>query len=319
VKEYKYHPLADLFPLLDKDDLADLVKDIKDNGQIEPITLYQGEILDGRNRYRACQQLGIEPKITIYEGTTPFEYVISKNLHRRHLTTSQRAMIAAEIANMRHGGDRVSEQARNSALGTVTQAQAAHTLNVSVDSVKEAVRLRRDASRHPDILRAVIDGKVTLNAARKAISPELEPQQEQPELTKPQSKPQEHPHPKPSVRWEYFIAIRNHDPFIVKLQKMRIDLIKRSYEAGYIRLSFDQAGSIASITEVPGTGIEVEDYNARMEIIHEMLRDREAELMDKHGVELTWSSGDFRSDWFFLMWKGDYNEIDEAMGMRTIW
>jgi hypothetical protein len=304
-----------LFPLLDKTDLDDLVKDIKDNGQIGPITLYQGDILDGRNRYRACQQLGIEPKVEEYKGIKPFEFVISGNLHRRHLTTSQRAMIAAEIANMRHGGDRVSEQARNSALGSVTQTQAAQTLRVSVDSVKEAVRLRRDAP--PDILRAVIDGKMTLNAARNAILPEPEPQQESKPREEPKPRPQEPP--QNNIKFGYFIPIRNNYPLIAKLKQMRIELIKRSYDAGYSILHLDQEGNIASITEVEGTGIEVEDYDARMEIIHDMLREREWELMDQHGVELTWN-GDWNSDqdWCLVMWKGDYKEIEEAMGMHIM-
>jgi ParB-like nuclease domain len=157
VADLKFHKLADLFPLLDRNDLDGLIKDIKENGLIEPIVLYQGEILDGRNRYRACQAIGIEPKTEEFRGTDPFKYVISKNLHRRHLTTTQRANIAAQIANMPHGGDRVSEQARNSVLGTVSQAQAAEALNVSVDSVREAAKLRREAP--PEILQAMEKGE----------------------------------------------------------------------------------------------------------------------------------------------------------------
>jgi hypothetical protein len=162
-----YHTLADLFPLLEAEDQDKLKQDIKENGQVEPIILYQGEILDGRNRYLACQKLGIEPKTEEYAGSDPLKYVLSKNLHRRHLTTTQRSDIAAALVTMTHGGDRVSEQARNSTFAPVSQAQAAEALKVSVDSVKKAGKIRREAP--PEIIKAVKDGKMSLSAATKTI------------------------------------------------------------------------------------------------------------------------------------------------------
>jgi hypothetical protein len=76
-------------------------------------------------------------------------------------------MVAAKIANMPHGGDRVSEQARNYTLAPVTDAQAAAALNVSVDSVRKAKKLRREAP--PEVIKAVEDGKLPINAAKKAV------------------------------------------------------------------------------------------------------------------------------------------------------
>jgi hypothetical protein len=163
----KFHKLAELFPLLEGSDQETLKQDVKENGQQEPIVLCQGEILDGRNRYLACQTLGIEPKTEEYTGSDPLKYMLSKNLHRRHLTDTQRSMIAAKIANLSHGGDRVSEQARNSTLAPVSQAQAAEALKVSVDSVKKARKIEGEAP--PAIVKAVKDGKMSLNAATKTI------------------------------------------------------------------------------------------------------------------------------------------------------
>jgi len=165
MSELIFHKLSELFPLLDGTDLDELVNDIKENGQIKSITLYEGQILDGRNRYLACQALGIVPNTQEYTGSDPFQFVVSKNLHRRHLTTSQRAMIAAEIATTRHGGDRVSEQARNSTLAPISQTKAAEALKVSVDSVKKAANIKKKSS--PKIVQAVKDGKLTLHAAKK--------------------------------------------------------------------------------------------------------------------------------------------------------
>lgn len=99
------HPIDDLFPLLDGPDFEKLVEDIRDNGQQAPISLFEGKILEGRNRYRACLKAGVEPWTEEPSISDPFKFVVSKNLHRRHLTPSQRATIAVESANMKRGNN----------------------------------------------------------------------------------------------------------------------------------------------------------------------------------------------------------------------
>ena len=97
------HPFANIFPLLDGEPFEQLVEDIEAQGLREPILLYDGKILDGRNRYFACAQLGIEPRFEDSSASCDeeaFRESISRNLHRRHLTASQRAMIGAEILPM---------------------------------------------------------------------------------------------------------------------------------------------------------------------------------------------------------------------------
>lgn len=93
------HPYAQLFPAIDGDDFQQLVEDIRENGLYEPITLLDGAILDGRNRYRACEAAGVTPRYETFQGdsTAALHYVLSKNIHRRHLTSSQRAVLALEI------------------------------------------------------------------------------------------------------------------------------------------------------------------------------------------------------------------------------
>jgi len=98
-----FHHLAEIFPLSEGADFESLVSDIRANGLHEPIVLFEGSILDGRNRYRACLEAGIEPITKDFEGDDPLAYVVSLNLMRRRLNESQRAMIAANIANMRQG------------------------------------------------------------------------------------------------------------------------------------------------------------------------------------------------------------------------
>ncbi|MCH9036213.1 MAG: S-adenosylmethionine-binding protein, partial [Chloroflexi bacterium] len=100
--EYKHHPASSLFPMMAEDELLELSGDIKKNGLVEPIVLSGELVLDGRNRLAACQIVGVSPRFMQWGGSeSPVTYVLSKNLHRRHLTTSQRAAIAAEFVPMR--------------------------------------------------------------------------------------------------------------------------------------------------------------------------------------------------------------------------
>jgi ParB-like chromosome segregation protein Spo0J len=100
---YEFHPFADVFPLLVGYDLDKLTEDIEENGQREPIILYDGKILDGRNRYRACIDLGIEPHFAQSTATNDEQALresVSRNLRRRHLSPSQRSLAGAQILPM---------------------------------------------------------------------------------------------------------------------------------------------------------------------------------------------------------------------------
>lgn len=96
-QRYEDHPIAGVFPLLGDDELEVLAADIGANGLREPITLHDGMILDGRNRYRACLKAAVEPRFRAFQGESPTAFVLSLNLHRRHLTQSQKACVAVEV------------------------------------------------------------------------------------------------------------------------------------------------------------------------------------------------------------------------------
>ena len=93
-KIYLFHELSSIFPLMEGEDFDALVEDIREKGQLKKGILFEEKIIDGRNRYRACSVLKIPFKTEEYsEKISPRDYIISENLHRRHLTTAQRAEI----------------------------------------------------------------------------------------------------------------------------------------------------------------------------------------------------------------------------------
>jgi ParB-like chromosome segregation protein Spo0J len=123
----KFHPLASLFPLMEGAEFDELVADIKANGLLEDIVLYEGMILDGRNRYRACLAAGRKVYTSDFSDVTliddPATFVISRNIHRRHLTAEQkRELIAKLIKAQPENSDRqiaVTAKASPTTVGTV--------------------------------------------------------------------------------------------------------------------------------------------------------------------------------------------------------
>jgi hypothetical protein len=145
----KNHEYANIFPMMTDDELSSLVEDIKTNGQSEPIVMLEGKILDGRNRYRACEIAGVSAKFRQFTGSDPLGFVISHNLHRRHLTESQRAMVAAKWAGLKHGGTGANQYKRaESPIGdsakqseTKTRDEAAKLLSVGTSSIDRAKKV----------------------------------------------------------------------------------------------------------------------------------------------------------------------------------
>jgi ParB-like chromosome segregation protein Spo0J len=166
------HTLADLFPWLPDDELQGLADDIKANGQKHPIVRHKGIVVDGRHRELACLVAGVKPVYADLPATrTEAEIragVISANVKRRHLTASQRAMIAAELETVGHGGDRKGQDALVH-LGP-TRAELAADLNVSPRTVASAAKVKNDA---PELVEPVKAGKLDVKtAARVADQPE---------------------------------------------------------------------------------------------------------------------------------------------------
>lgn len=167
-KEYKNlkpHPALEFFPLVDQQTFDDLKKDIKANGLLHPILTCKGKIVDGRARLLACNDLGIDPTFEEVDGseTAISGMVVSLNLMRRHLSDSQRAMIAASIAKLNTGDNQHSK-------GAISQGKAAKQFNVSVDSIQRAKKVQETGSKA--LIKAVDAGDLDVaNAAVVASLP----------------------------------------------------------------------------------------------------------------------------------------------------
>ena len=153
-----YHELANLFPLLEGDAFWALVEDVRVNGVREPIVLLDGQILDGRNRYHAAREAGVAYQVADYVGDDPLGYVLSLNLKRRHLSESQRAMVAAKLAKLPPGRPKETAQ-----ISAVSQPRAAELLNVSRGSIQNAAAVQEHAT--PTLIAAVEAGEVAVSAA----------------------------------------------------------------------------------------------------------------------------------------------------------
>src|ERR1035437_405934 len=150
----QFHPYAELFPQFSDHDAKELQSDILANGIHEPVWIYNGKILDGRNRWNACNELFIECPTREYIGNDPLAFVLSLNMHRRHLTESQRGMVAAKLSELKLGANL-----------RPTHAQAATMLNVSERTVDSASKVIHNSPK--EVVHAVESGKVSVSLACK--------------------------------------------------------------------------------------------------------------------------------------------------------
>ncbi|WP_246681587.1 MT-A70 family methyltransferase [Mesorhizobium sp. B1-1-2] len=165
------HPLAELFPLLPEQEMHELADDIVTYGQRVPIVLLDGMVLDGRNRLAACRFAEVEPVFTEFVGDDPLDFVLSLNLRRRHLSESQRAMVAAQIVDW----DRGINQATAGSANLPTR-EAARRLSISERAVIAAKRIRDHGA--VELVEAIRSGRVSVHAGEALSNLAVEAQRE---------------------------------------------------------------------------------------------------------------------------------------------
>jgi transposase-like protein len=155
------HPAADLFPLMSEDELRELGENIKANGMLSPIILHQGMLLDGRNRLDAMESVDIKfdwkdvPRCSggLYDEVDPYDFVVSANLHRRHLTNEQKRELIAKVLK---------------AKPEVSNAVIAKQVRANDKTVAKVRRKLESTSEIPKLEKTVgADGKQRKSRAKK--------------------------------------------------------------------------------------------------------------------------------------------------------
>lgn len=164
---YELHPLCTLFPRLSGSEFDALRDDIKENGLRQPIVLHEGMILDGGNRYRACVEAGIEPTFEQFGGGNLVSFVLSANLHRRHMSPGQQAAIvssAQDWAKAQTVGNPTfkDDRQRCNVAPLDTTADRAAQSGASIRTQKMADKV---AKSDPELIKKVGLGEVSLPKA----------------------------------------------------------------------------------------------------------------------------------------------------------
>lgn len=160
---YEFHEFSSMFPLLEGAEFDELVADIERNGQRELIVLLDNKILDGRNRYRACEKLGQKPRLREFQCVDgdPLAYVWSENFIRRHLNTSQAGLAIVMRNEFLEKGDVKSQKTNALPIGRPLSVQeAAQLAKTSTRTIERAKTVKKHAK--PEEIKSIINGERTI-------------------------------------------------------------------------------------------------------------------------------------------------------------
>lgn len=181
-----FHPIANVWPLMQEEELKALSQDIKQNGQLNPIWLYQGKILDGRNRYTACVMAGVKPLTKDYTGEEPAAFAVSLNDKRRHMNKGQLGAVAVELLPFfeaeaarrkkeTEGRPKKEDSKPVEKIPQVFEARqaqkarqdAAKSVGVNDRYVQDAKKVKTEA---PEVFEKLKAGRITLQDAKREVA-----------------------------------------------------------------------------------------------------------------------------------------------------
>lgn len=187
IGEFETHPAADELPLMSEDEFDELLESIEKHGQLEPVLIIKrtkvSVVIDGRNRLRACLELGIEPILKVYRGKrdmgTLVDLVLAFNLHRRHLVPAERVVYTVNLlalaAQEKAAGRRRATQNNNSAgadqanLPGLVSGQMRDVLaekaGVSPRTVQSFLTVKEKGV--PELEAAILNDGISLSAAEE--------------------------------------------------------------------------------------------------------------------------------------------------------
>jgi N6-adenosine-specific RNA methylase IME4 len=173
------HEYANIFPMMNANDMRSLLDDMKANGydKSAPIVLYENKILDGRNRYAAASQLGIEPTFADFQGDDALKFVIRHNLNRRHLSETQRGVIATKLETMKWGDNQHTKTGHANLhvleipnmpepIIQVNRKEAAEMMNVSPRTIATISAIEKAA---PELVDKMLAGELSAHAAYQQV------------------------------------------------------------------------------------------------------------------------------------------------------
>lgn len=164
--KYSQHPLSSAFPAMTDNEFKELRNSIEVNGVLNPITIYEGMVIDGWHRYKAANEANVDcPETELDEWIDPKDFVLAQNKNRRHITAAQLAMATTQVYEW-HPANRPNKSVVPTEL-LKTATELAKLAGVSESSIEKAKSILKNASE--EVKEAVKSGKIGLEKA-KAIS-----------------------------------------------------------------------------------------------------------------------------------------------------
>ncbi len=174
------HPIADIWPMMSDDDLQGLSNDIKHQGLLTPVWLYEDKILDGRNRAKACQMAGVKVETKTYTGNNPVAFAFSLNEKRRHLSSGARAALAVDAkplyeaeakkrqikSGKEHGRGQKVQQLFAEPITGQSRDKAAADFGTNHQYVNQAEKVKAQA---PEVFEKLKQGKVSMQDAMREV------------------------------------------------------------------------------------------------------------------------------------------------------